>query len=146
MTRLLYVNIYLLSLALLLCGGCSDVGFHYRSGSTFISAEAPLEQAGVYVYANGAAPDVQAALEYIRKVEIYDATAEVWLPLQHPAKANRVHPEGQGFVAGGYLAPGEYTRLRLHCVDGGETRMYELANGIDRLDSAPPSVAINWRF
>ena len=97
MLKLLQINIYFpFVVLLLLCTACSTVSFNSRSGSTSISAEAPLQQAGVYVYVNGTAPEVKAALKYIRRVEIYDAAAGVWLPLQRPAMVNRAHPERQG--------------------------------------------------
>lgn len=174
MDKLLCVKSCALLAVLLLCAGCGDVGFRYRS-DTSIGAEAPLQQAGVYVYVNGSASEVRAALEYISAVEIYDAAAATWLPLQGPEVNDRAHPKGQGFVAGGYLAPGEYPRLRVLGGDTVEAQIHELSSGIDRLDagmricmflwgrtlrkhrkdhpghgrrnlSAPPSVVINSPF
>lgn len=144
MDKFLRLNTFILVGMLLLCTACSTVSFAPRPDSTLISAEAPLQQAGVYVYVNGTAPEVKAALEYIRRVEIYDAAAGVWLPLQRPAKVNQAHPEGQGFVAGGYLPPGEYPRLRLH--SGGETtaQVHELASGIERLNAGVRTCVFLW--
>jgi hypothetical protein len=138
------LNAFILFGMLLLCTACSTVGFSPRSDSTFISAEAPLQQAGVYVYLNGTPAEVKAALEYIRRVEIYDAAAGVWLPLERPAEGERAHPEGQGFVAGGYLAPGEYPRLRLHGGDETEAQVHELASGIERLNAGVRTCVFLW--
>jgi len=98
----------------------------------------------VYVYLNGSPPEVRAALAYIHKVEIYDATAGAWLPLERPAVGDRAHPKGQGFVAGGYLAPGEYPRLRLYGGSEAEPEIHELSSGIERLDAGARTCLFVW--
>lgn len=128
----------------LFCAGCSGVGLHSGTGFSLSSAEAPLHQAGVYVYVNGSPPEVRAALRYLHTVEIYDDSAGVWLPLQRPAPDERAHPKGQSFVAGGYLSPGEYSRLRLHGGSEAAPQIYELSSGIERLDAGERTCVFVW--
>ncbi|MDD2556655.1 MAG: hypothetical protein RBR43_00975 [Desulfuromonadaceae bacterium] len=129
--RLIYLGALLLTLG---CLGCNQAGLIRHSDISFFSTDTALEQAGIYLYLNGAERQIAPLAAAIRTLEVYDATAEVWLPLERsPAGEN--HPDGQRYLAGSLLAPGLYPHLRITMAEGDTTTPQNVPTGLARLEA-----------
>lgn len=135
--------LYLTTLLLMLCFlGCTPAGFNPRSDSSPFSA-ATLEQVGLYLYLNGTEGQIAALAAAIRTLEVYDATAGVWLPLErHPDRGN--HPDGQRYLGGSLLAPGVYPQLRITLATGDTTTTRSVATGLTRLEAGERACLQLW--
>ncbi len=129
--RLIYLGALLLTLG---CLGCNQVGLHSHGGFTSFSTDATLEQTGIYLYLNGAERQIAPLAAAIREVEVYDATAEVWLPLERDP-AEEKHPDGQRYLAGSLLAPGLYPHLRIALAEGDTITTQNVTTGLARLEA-----------
>ena len=53
-------------------------------------------------------------------------------------------PKGRLFIAGGYLAPGEYPRMRLHGKGSAKAQIHEIVSGMGRLDAGARICVFLW--